>query len=96
MKLHPDEQALYDGIATLARQMIADQITAAAPLRGDDPLREAGSSAAATISTLRSLAGSGAPGALPGHTAAPDRAGRNRGRRGQGGRPAQAVDRSAG
>ena len=58
LKLHPDEQALYDGIATLARQMIADQITAAHRFGVMTLLREAGSSAAATISTLRSLAGS--------------------------------------
>lgn len=56
LKLHPDEQALYDGITTLAWQMIADQITSAHHFGLMTLLREAGSSAAATVSTLRSLA----------------------------------------
>lgn len=57
LRLHPDEQALYDAISALARQMIEDQITAAHRFGVRTLLREAGSSAPATISTLQSLAG---------------------------------------
>jgi len=56
LKLHAGEQALYDGITTLARRMMEDQITSAHRFGVLTLLREAGSSAAATISTLRSLA----------------------------------------
>jgi SNF2 family DNA or RNA helicase len=56
LKLHPDEQALYNDISALARQMLADQITGAHRFGVMTLLREAGSSAAATISTLQSLA----------------------------------------
>ncbi|WP_423224576.1 DEAD/DEAH box helicase [Candidatus Amarolinea aalborgensis] len=56
LKLHADEQALYDGITTLARRMMEDQITSAHRFGVLTLLREAGSSAAATLSTLRSLA----------------------------------------
>jgi SNF2 family DNA or RNA helicase len=56
LRLHAEEQALYDGISALARQMMEDQITSAHRFGVLTLLREAGSSAAATISTLRSLA----------------------------------------
>jgi SNF2 family DNA or RNA helicase len=55
LQLHPDEQALYDGINVLARRMLADEsrIHRFGVLT---LLREAGSSAAATVSTLHTLA----------------------------------------
>lgn len=56
LKLHPAEQALYDGIAALSRRMLADSINTAHRLGVLTLLREAGSSAAATVGTLRSLA----------------------------------------
>ena len=56
LKLHADEQALYDEITTLARQMLGDQLTTAHRLGVTTLLREAGSSARATTSTLTSLA----------------------------------------
>ncbi len=56
LRLHAEEQNLYDGISALARQMMEDQITSAHRFGVLTLLREAGSSAAATISTLRSLA----------------------------------------
>lgn len=56
LKLHPAEQALYDGIAALSRRMLADSITTAHRLGVLTLLREAGSSAVATVGTLRSLA----------------------------------------
>ncbi len=67
LKLHPDEQALYDGISALARRMLGTetgtvpegkegQISTAHRFGVRTLLREAGSSAAATQSTLLSLA----------------------------------------
>jgi SNF2 family DNA or RNA helicase len=56
LRFHPDEQALYEGISDLVRRMIADQVSGAQRFGLLTLLREVGSSAAATISTLRSLA----------------------------------------
>jgi SNF2 family DNA or RNA helicase len=56
LRFHPDEQALYDGISALARQMIEEGISGAQRFGLLTLLREAGSSAAATVSTLQSLA----------------------------------------
>ncbi|NOZ51332.1 MAG: DEAD/DEAH box helicase [Chloroflexi bacterium] len=57
LSLYPDEQALYAGITALSRRIMADQQLASAHRFGlRILLREAGSSAAATYSTLRSLA----------------------------------------
>jgi SNF2 family DNA or RNA helicase len=57
LSLYPEEQALYDGITALSRRIMADEHLASAHRFGlRILLREAGSSAAATRSTLRSLA----------------------------------------
>jgi len=56
LRFHPDEQALYDGISALARQMMEEGISGAQRFGLLTLLREAGSSAAATVSTLQSLA----------------------------------------
>lgn len=56
LRFHPDEQALYDGISDLARQMMTAQVASAQRFGLLTLLREAGSSAAATAPTLRSLA----------------------------------------
>jgi SNF2 family DNA or RNA helicase len=57
LPLHRDEQQLYDAIADLSRRILADaSVTSAHRFGVRTLLREAGSSAAATRSTLRSLA----------------------------------------
>jgi len=57
LALHTDEQQLYAAIADLGRRMLADEaVTSAHRLGVRTLLLEAGSSAAATRSTLRSLA----------------------------------------
>jgi SNF2 family DNA or RNA helicase len=57
LALHADEQQLYDAIADLSRRILADaSVTSAHRFGVRTLLREAGSSAAATRSTLRSLA----------------------------------------
>ncbi|MCB0065407.1 MAG: DEAD/DEAH box helicase [Caldilineaceae bacterium] len=57
LELHQDERQLYDAIAALSRRMLTDEaVTSAHRLGTRTLLREAGSSAAATVSTLRSLA----------------------------------------
>ncbi len=56
LKLHSDEQALYDGISALARRMMEEQVASSHRFGLRTLLREAGSSAAATTATLRSLA----------------------------------------
>ncbi len=55
--LHEDERQLYDAIAALSRRMLQDEEVSSAHRFGTRTLlREAGSSAAATVETLRSLA----------------------------------------
>jgi SNF2 family DNA or RNA helicase len=56
LRFHPDEQALYDGISALVRQMMEEGISGAQRFGLLTLLREVGSSAAATVSTLQSLA----------------------------------------
>jgi SNF2 family DNA or RNA helicase len=56
LRFHPDEQAVYDGISDLARQMMEAGISGAQRFGLLTLLREAGSSAAATVPTLQSLA----------------------------------------
>lgn len=57
LALHADEQALYTAIADLSRRILGDENQTSAHRFGVRTLlREAGSSAAATRSTLRSLA----------------------------------------
>jgi len=56
LQLHADERALYDAVAALSRRMLSDStVTSAHRFGMRNLLREAGSSAAATRSTLRSL-----------------------------------------
>jgi len=58
IELHQEERDLYDAIAELSRRMLNDHDVSAAHRFGTRTLlRESGSSAAATIGTLRSLAG---------------------------------------
>ncbi len=56
IKLHADEQAFYDELEILLRRMVEDRITPAHRFGIVTLLCEAGSSAAAAVSTLRSLA----------------------------------------
>ena len=57
LQLSDDERHLYDAIAALSRQILSDDKTTSAHRLGIRTLlREAGSSAAATVGTLRSLA----------------------------------------
>jgi SNF2 family DNA or RNA helicase len=56
LRFHPDEQAVYDDISDLARQMMEAGISGAQRFGLLTLLREAGSSAAATVPTLQSLA----------------------------------------
>lgn len=57
LQLHGDERQLYDAVASLSRRMIGDeQVTSAHRFGMRTLLHEAGSSAAATVGTLRSLA----------------------------------------
>lgn len=58
LELHEEERQLYDAIADLSRRMLNDDEVSAAHRFGTRTLlRESGSSAAATVETLRSLAG---------------------------------------
>ncbi|MCB0116377.1 MAG: DEAD/DEAH box helicase, partial [Caldilineaceae bacterium] len=57
LALHDDERQLYDAIAALSRRLLVDdKVTSAHRFGVRTLLHEAGSSAAATCSTLRSLA----------------------------------------
>lgn len=57
LQLYDDERRLYDGIAALSRQILSDGTVTSSHRWGIRTLlREAGSSAAATVGTLRSLA----------------------------------------
>lgn len=60
LELYDDERQLYDAIAALSRQILSDDTATSAHRLGIRTLlREAGSSAAATVGTLRSLAAVG-------------------------------------